>query len=82
MKKDMSYKRYLKEKKITKKYDVENENTVIEKQSNFLKLLYFLYVIITKIIKILIYIGLIALCSLGATYLINNILKIKIIGGI
>lgn len=76
----MSYKKYLKEKKVLSKYNSEKNEIVIEKQSNFIKLLSFLYAIVSKIFKVSIYIGLVALCSLGATYLINNILKIKIGG--
>ena len=56
-----------------KEYLLKKEKEEIKECSNFLKLLYFLFDIISKIFTILFYIGLIILCSIGATVIANKI---------
>ena len=67
-----------KERKLANKYKVKSKEIVIKESSTLIKLLSFLFVSISKILKISAYLIIIGLCSLGATYLINNILHIKI----
>ena len=68
MKKNL-YKDYLKKKKIKEKYD---EQVVVNEQNPVLKALLFLFDILSRIFNILFYLGIIILCSIGATYLWNN----------
>ena len=68
MKKNL-YKDYLKKQKIKEKYD---EQVVVNEQSPVLKTLLFLFGILSKIFSILFYLGIIILCSIGATYLANK----------
>ena len=68
MKKDL-YKEYLKKKKLEEKYD---EKVVINEQSPVLNILLFLFGILSRIFNILFYLGIIILCSIGATYLANK----------
>lgn len=68
MKKNL-YKDYLKKKKIKEKYD---EQVVVNKQNPVLKSLLFLFDILSRIFNILFYLGIIILCSIGATYLANK----------
>ena len=56
-----------------KEYLLKKEKEEIKECSNFLKLLYFLFDIISKIFTVLFYIGLIILCSIGATVIANKI---------
>lgn len=56
-----------------KEYLLKKEKEEINECSNFLKLLYFLFEIISKIFTVLFYIGLIILCSIGATVIANKI---------
>ena len=63
------YKDYLKKQKIKEKYD---EQVVVNEQSPVLKALLFLFFILSKIFSILFYLGIIILCSIGATYLANK----------
>ena len=58
------YKDYLKKQKIKEKYD---EQVVINEQSTVLKILLFLFNILSKLFNILFYLGIIILCSIGAT---------------
>lgn len=78
MKNESLYKKYLKDKKVTEKYNIERKEIVIEKSNLGLKVLSLLFDVISKIVKVLGYILLVILCSLGATFLFNNILHIKI----
>ena len=64
------YKDYLKKQKIKEKYD---EKVVVNEQSSVLKALLFLFDILSRIFSILFYIGIIILCSIGATYIANKI---------
>lgn len=69
MKKNL-YKEYLKKKKLEEQY---NEEIEINEDSTILRVLFFLFGVLSKIFNILFYIGLIILCSIGATYIVNNI---------
>lgn len=69
MKKNL-YEEYIKKKKIKEKYD---EQVVVNEQSPVLKTLLFLLDITIKIFNILFYLGIIILCSIGATYIANKI---------
>ncbi len=68
MKKNL-YKEYLKKKKIQEKYE---EEIVVNEQEPVFKLLFFLFNILSRIFTILFYVGIIILCSIGATYLANK----------
>jgi hypothetical protein len=63
------YKDYLKKQKIKEKYD---EQVVVNEQNPVLKTLFFLFNILSRIFSILFYLGIIILCSIGATYLANK----------
>lgn len=63
------YKEYLKKQKIKEKYD---EQVVVNEQNSVLKALLFLFNILSRIFNILFYLGIIILCSIGATYLANK----------
>lgn len=63
------YKDYLKKQKIKEKYD---EQVVINEQITVLKILLFLFNILSKLFNILFYLGIIILCSIGATYIANK----------
>ena len=64
------YKEYLKKQKIKQKY---KEEVVVNKQSPVMKALLFLFSILSKIFNILFYLGIIVLCSIGATYIANKL---------
>ena len=65
-------KKFQKVDKVKKKY---NENLIVEKSQMIKTILSFTSDMIGKIIKIIFYILIVALCSLGATYLFNYILR-------
>ena len=69
------FKEYLKKQKIKEKY---NEQVVVNEQNIVLKTLLFLLDILLRILSILFYLGVIILCSIGATYLANKFGIIKI----
>ena len=71
------YDKLSKEKEIADKYNFSQKEIVIKKSSSLIKLLSFLFVIISKVFKVIAYLIIIGLCSLGATYLVNNILHLK-----
>lgn len=71
MKKNI-YKQFQKENKIKERYD---EKVIVEKSSTLKIVLSFLGNLISNIVKIVFYILIVALCSLGATYLFNLILE-------
>ena len=77
MSKNNLYDTLSKEKKIADKYNFSQKEIVIKKSSSLIKLLSFLFVIISKVFKVIAYLIIIGLCSLGATYLVNNILHLK-----
>ena len=71
MKKNL-YKKFQKKRKIKEDY---NQIYTIEKPSNIKAILSFLSDLISNLFKIIFYILIVALCSLGATFLFNYILK-------
>ena len=64
------YKEYLKKQKVKEKY---KEEVVVNEQSPVMKALLFLFSILSKIFNILFYLGIIVLCSIGATYIANKL---------
>ena len=64
------YKEYLKKQKLKEKY---KEEVVVNEQSPVMKALVFLFSILSKIFNILFYLGIIVLCSIGATYIANKL---------
>ena len=62
------YKKYKKQSKLKNKYNTE-KNSILK------TILSFSSDVISKIIKTIFYICIVALCSLGATYLFNYIIK-------
>lgn len=72
MKKNL-YKEFQKERKTKEKY--KDENLVIEKSKTLKTILTFLSDSVGKIIKLIFYVVIVALCSIGATYLFNCYLK-------
>lgn len=69
MKKNI-YKEYKKKKALEEKY---KEEIKINENGTFFKVLFFILEIISRIFSSLFYIGLIILCSIGATYIANRI---------
>lgn len=76
--------KYLKKKqKLVQNYK-ENEKVIIENQSTVLKLISYFISFIVSSLKILIFIGIIIVLSIGATVICNKILNIdltKLLGG-
>lgn len=66
------YKKFQKEIKIKEKY---NQSYAIEKSNIIKTILSFISNLINKLFKLFFYILIVALCSLGATFLFNCILK-------
>lgn len=66
------YKKFQKESKIKKAYD---DKVIINKSNTLKTILSFISDFIGKAIKLIFYILIVALCSLGATFLFNYILK-------
>ena len=64
------YKEYQKRKKLEDKYE---EEIVFNDDSTIIKILFLLFEILSKIFEILFYIGIIILCSIGATVIANKI---------
>jgi len=71
MKKNL-YKKFEKERKIK---EDSNQIYTLEKASSIKAILTFLSDLISNLFKIIFYILIVALCSLGATFLFNYILK-------
>lgn len=71
MKKNL-YKKFQKKSKFKEN---ESQNYRVEKSNNIKVILSFLSDIISKLLRIVLYIFIVALCSLGATYLFNYILQ-------
>ena len=65
------YNEYLKKQKVRQKYD--EEVVVVNEQKLFIKILLFLFEIMIRIFHVLFYIGILILCSIGATYIANKI---------
>lgn len=61
-------KNYLEKENIRKDYD---EKIIVKNENSFMKLLSFFIELISKLLKILFYIAIIGLSSVGATYLVN-----------
>lgn len=77
------YKEYHKNQKMINKH-YKNEKVVIEKQNILMKLILYIIAFFIFIFKLVIFIGIIALLSIGATVICNNVLHINfsnIIGG-
>lgn len=64
------YKEYLKKKNLQEKY---NEKININEITTFEKVVFFIFDILIKVFNILFYLGIIILCSIGATYIVNRI---------
>ena len=64
------YKEYLKKQRLKEKY---KEEVVVNEQSPVMKALLFLFSSLSKIFNILFYLGIIVLCSIGATYIANKL---------
>ena len=64
------YKEYLKKQRLKEKY---KEEVVVNEQNAVIKALLFLFSILSKIFNILFYLGIIVLCSIGATYIANKL---------
>lgn len=64
------YKEYLKKQKLKEKY---KEEVVVNEQNAVIKALLFLFSILSRIFNILFYLGIIVLCSIGATYIANKL---------
>ena len=71
MKKNL-YKKFQKADKLKNNY---KENFIVEKSQTIKTILSFVSDIMGEIIKLIFYILIVALCSLGATYLFNYILR-------
>lgn len=68
-KKPRQLKEFLEKEKIKNKYE---EKIIVKNDSTFVKLLFFFMDLIGKLLKILFYISIIVLSSIGATYIVNN----------
>lgn len=62
-------KEFVKTEKIKNKY---GEKIIVKNENTFIKLLSFFVELILKLLKILFYISIIVLSSIGATYIVNN----------
>ena len=69
MKKNL-YKEYKKKKEIKEQFD---EEIIFNEDSFIIKLFLFLFEVFNKIFSILFYIGIIILCSIGATFIANKL---------
>lgn len=72
MKKNL-YKEFQKERKTKEKY--KDENLIIEKSKTLKTILAFLSDSVGKVIKLIFYVVIVALCSIEATYLFNCYFK-------
>lgn len=75
------YKEFQKKQKLSQNYN-ENDKVIVQNQSTLLKLLSYLIAFFINIFKILIFIGIIALLSIGATVIFNNLLQLNSINTI
>ena len=62
-------KEFVKTEKIKNQY---GEKIIVKNENTFIKLLSFFVELILKLLKILFYILIIVLSSIGATYIVNN----------
>lgn len=72
------YKEFQKKQKLAQNYS-ENDKIVVENQSILLKMLSYLMAFIHSIFKILLFLLVIVLLSLGATVICNNLLHINLL---
>lgn len=72
------YKDYQKKQKLAQNYD-ETDKIVIENQSILLKLLSYVIAIICIIFKMLLFLIIIILLSVGATVIFNKLIPINLI---
>lgn len=72
------YKEYEKNKMIAKNY-TENNKIIIEKSSFFTKLLQYLISFITTIINLLLFLLILILLSVGATFIFNKLIQVNLI---
>ena len=75
------YKEYQKRQKLAQNYN-ENDKVIVENQSTLLKLLSYQIAFIINSLKILLFIGIIVLLSIGATVIFNNLLQLNSINTI
>lgn len=73
-KKPKQLKEFLEREKIKSKYE---EKIIVKNESTFIRLLSFFIELIAKLFKILFYITIIVLSSVGATYIVNNFDKFR-----
>ena len=65
-----------KEQKVRKKYNISDDKTVIIKEKNKIdKILFYINIFLTAILKISLYVVLFTLSSIGATVLMNEFLR-------
>ena len=74
-KKPKQLKEFLQKESLQKVY---KEKIIVKKENTFIKLLSFFIDLFGQIIKILFIVLILALSSIGATYLINNIEKFNL----
>ena len=77
------YKEYQKKQKLASNYE-ETDKIIVENQNTLLKILSYLIALIHSIFKLLLFLGIIILLSVGATIICNKSLQINllnIIGG-
>lgn len=72
------YKEFQKKQKLAQNYS-EDDKIVVENQSILLKMLSYLIAFIHSIFKILLFLLVIVLLSLGATVMCNNLLHITLL---
>lgn len=72
------YKEFQKRQKLAQNYG-ENDKIVVENQSILLKMLSYLMAFIHSIFKILLFLLVVVLLSLGATVICNNLLHINLL---
>ena len=75
------YKEFQKKQKLSQNYN-ENDKVIVQNQSTLLKLVSYLIAFFINIFKTLIFIGIIALLSIGATVIFNNLLQLNSINTI
>ena len=72
------YKEYEKNKIIAKDY-TENSKIIIEKSSFLTKLMQYIIAFITAIVRLLLFLFILILLSVGATFIFNKVIQINLI---
>lgn len=72
------YKEYEKNKIIAKDY-TENSKIIIEKSSFLTKLMQYIIAFITAIVHLLLFLFILILLSVGATFIFNKVIQINLI---